>query len=116
MARKKANFHCDKCHSACTIYKKGRKHRVLVCPHCGVLATNPFSLSGLATGAATGAGTGALFGGAGALPGAIIGGALGAFKKKEREPAKGTYDAGEHRTSKLSAFEKAMLLEMAERR
>ena len=23
------------------IYKKGKKHRVLVCPQCGVLATNP---------------------------------------------------------------------------
>ncbi len=27
----------------CTIYKKGKGHRVLVCPSCGVLATNPIS-------------------------------------------------------------------------
>lgn len=25
------------------IYKQGRKHKVLVCPVCGVLATNPIS-------------------------------------------------------------------------
>jgi len=42
--RAKHNFHCEKCASECTIYKKGKNHRVLVCPKCGVLATNPFSL------------------------------------------------------------------------
>lgn len=33
-------FYCEKCKSGCMIYKKGKKHRVLVCPNCGVLATN----------------------------------------------------------------------------
>lgn len=41
MRRKKRQFHCNQCSSPCEIYKKGKKHRVLVCPHCGVLATNP---------------------------------------------------------------------------
>jgi len=44
MAKKKHNFHCEKCKAECHIYKKGKGHRVLVCPNCGVLATNPFSL------------------------------------------------------------------------
>jgi len=47
MAAKKTpkhTFHCEKCGSACTIYKKGKNHRVLVCPECGVLATNPIRL------------------------------------------------------------------------
>lgn len=39
--RKKHSFHCQKCGSECTIYKKGKAHRVLVCPECGVIATNP---------------------------------------------------------------------------
>lgn len=33
-------FYCDNCDSPCLIYRKGTKHRVLVCPNCGVLATN----------------------------------------------------------------------------
>lgn len=37
---KKHQFHCEKCNSECMIYKKGKNHRVLVCPECGVLATN----------------------------------------------------------------------------
>jgi len=40
MAKKKHAFHCEKCDSECMIYRKGRAHRVLVCPKCGVLATN----------------------------------------------------------------------------
>jgi len=48
--RKKHQFHCNNCNSECMIYKKGKAHRVLVCPQCGVLATNPFSLGGLAKG------------------------------------------------------------------
>jgi len=39
--KKAHKFHCQKCDSECEIYKKGKKHRVLVCPECGVLATNP---------------------------------------------------------------------------
>ncbi len=38
--RAKHQFHCEKCQNECMIYKKGKNHRVLVCPHCGVLATN----------------------------------------------------------------------------
>jgi len=38
---KKRQFHCQQCGHACDIYKKGKNHRVLVCPSCGVLATNP---------------------------------------------------------------------------
>jgi len=37
---KKHPFHCENCESECMIYKKGKSHRVLVCPNCGVLATN----------------------------------------------------------------------------
>lgn len=40
MAKRK-NFHCNNCEAECTIYKKGKGHRVLICPNCGVLATNP---------------------------------------------------------------------------
>ncbi len=44
MAKKKHQFHCEKCGQPCEIYKKGKKHRVLVCPECGVIATNPLPL------------------------------------------------------------------------
>lgn len=44
MMKKKRQFHCEKCGSPCEIYKKGKKHRVLVCPKCGVIATNPLPL------------------------------------------------------------------------
>ena len=36
----KNTFYCDNCDSPCMIYRKGSRHRVLVCPKCGVLATN----------------------------------------------------------------------------
>jgi len=39
--KRKHQFHCQNCTSPCDIYKKGKNHRVLVCPNCGVLATNP---------------------------------------------------------------------------
>lgn len=42
--KQKRQFHCEKCGSPCEIYKKGKKHRVLVCPKCGVIATNPLPL------------------------------------------------------------------------
>lgn len=45
MAKKKPSFHCQACGNPCTIYKKGKGHRVLVCPKCGVLATNPTAIS-----------------------------------------------------------------------
>lgn len=38
--KKKHPFLCEICNSECMIYKKGKSHRVLVCPRCGVLATN----------------------------------------------------------------------------
>ena len=41
---KRHNFHCQFCGMECTIYKHGKKHRVIVCPVCGVLATNPSAL------------------------------------------------------------------------
>lgn len=44
MKKRKHQFHCEKCGSPCEIYKKGKNHRVLVCPKCGVLATNPIPL------------------------------------------------------------------------
>jgi hypothetical protein len=44
---KKHSFHCQTCGEECTIYKKGKGHRVLVCPKCGVLATNPIKLGGI---------------------------------------------------------------------
>lgn len=40
MAKKRV-IHCGKCESPVTIYKKGKKHRVFVCPSCGIIATNP---------------------------------------------------------------------------
>jgi hypothetical protein len=39
----KKEFHCQKCNEAIQIYKHGKKHRVLVCPKCGILATNPLA-------------------------------------------------------------------------
>jgi len=47
----KHQFHCQICASPCDIYKKGKAHRVLVCPSCGVLATNPGIFKKLAKGA-----------------------------------------------------------------
>lgn len=80
-------FHCSKCNSECTIYKKGKKHRVLVCPLCGVLATNPFSAGGALGGAATGATLGSVVPGIGTGVGAVAGGLIGGFldgKKPEK--------------------------------
>lgn len=51
MVRGKRVFHCQRCDNPCTIYKKGKKHRVLVCPECGIIATNPLPLLALAAGA-----------------------------------------------------------------
>ena len=45
---KRKNFHCQNCGNECTIYKKGKAHRVLVCPECGVIATNPSVLGKVA--------------------------------------------------------------------
>lgn len=48
MKKKKHVFHCSECGSACEIYKKGKNHRVLICPKCGILATNPLPLLAMA--------------------------------------------------------------------
>lgn len=45
---KRRVFHCEKCGGECEIYRKGKKHRVLVCHSCGVLARNPSVLKSLA--------------------------------------------------------------------
>jgi len=90
--KRKRQFHCERCGAACEIYKKGKKHRVLVCPTCGVLATNP--ISGRARGALSGAATGATIGsvvpGLGTGAGAAIGGAIGAFTGGGEEAATAT--------------------------
>jgi len=46
--RKKKQIHCGECSSPAEWYKKGRSHRVLVCPHCGIIANNPLPLAMLA--------------------------------------------------------------------
>lgn len=119
IARKKRSFRCNMCQSECTIYKKGRKHRVLVCPRCGVLATNP----GL--GATIGAGIGSAI-----LPGAgtAVGGFLGniaetaLFKKKAAGSSGIDLPAGVAPQQRqviaknvLSNFERALLLEQLEK-
>lgn len=86
MRKTKRQFHCEKCNSPCTIYKKGKKHRVLVCPRCGVLATNPFSAGGALGGAATGATIGSVVPGVGTAIGAGVGGLIGGFYGGEEKP------------------------------
>lgn len=74
---KKHPFHCQKCNSECKIYHKGKKHRVFVCPICGILATNPFSFKSSVGGAGAGAAVGTAFlPGVGTAIGAGIGGLL----------------------------------------
>jgi len=72
----------------CEIYRKGKMHRVLVCPACGVLATNPFSFSRALSGGSTGAAAGSLVAGVGAIPGAIGGAVIGGFSGKETKNTK----------------------------
>ncbi len=114
MARKKHQFHCNLCHSACEIYKKGRKHRVLVCPHCGVLATNP----GL--GALIGGAVGSIIPGAGTAAGAALGGlaegAISHFTSRRREPARvDSSNPSAPHPGRLTNFQKAIALEALER-
>lgn len=52
MRKKKHQFHCVKCGSEAYIYKKGRSHRLMVCPKCGIIASNPLPLLALAATAA----------------------------------------------------------------
>lgn len=119
MGRKKHQFHCQHCGSPCDIYKKGKGHRVLVCPHCGIIATNPGigaylkSFGREAKKAGAGIVSGAQSGG---ISGAV-GGALGYVMNTDgsggrRVAPKGIYEGKEHRN--LTSFEKAVLLEAAE--
>lgn len=117
MAKKKRHFHCQKCGSACEIYKQGKKHRVLVCPLCGVLATNPISLNaeGALGGAATGAALGSVIPVLGTAAGAALGGAIGGirYKKAQKvEPSPADVAAPAH--THLTPFEKALMLERLE--
>ena len=100
MATKK-QFHCQKCNSACTIYKKGKKHRVLVCPQCGVLATNPLSFKGALSAAASSI---PIVGGLASYAVDNIGG------KSPKTSNLPTVPSHSH----LTAFEKALLLEKLE--
>lgn len=107
--RKKRQFHCQKCGSGCTTYRKGRAHRVLVCPNCGVIATNP-SVTGALGGASTGATIGSLFPGIGTLVGAGVGalvGSIGSDNKPDSPPLN---------YGKLTLFEKAAMLDAIESR
>jgi len=85
---KKRQFHCQRCTLPCEIYKKGRNHRVLVCPQCGVLATNPFSFGGALGGAATGAAVGSAIPLVGTAAGGIIGGAIGGLSRSKKPKAR----------------------------
>jgi len=104
MARKKRQFHCGHCGSPCEIYKKGRRHRVLVCPHCGVIATNPISLRGV------------LGSVAGSIP--LIGGvaqyAIENIGGRKTDSIKSTPSATPS-ISRLSTFQKAIALEALEK-
>lgn len=80
----KHTFYCEMCKSPCTLYKKGKGHRVLICPRCGVLATN-----GLGT--IIGGAIGSIVPGAGTVIGAGVGTAVeGLLKKKPKEAGKPT--------------------------
>lgn len=72
------------------IYRKGKNHRVLVCPLCGVLATNPFSAGGALGGAATGATLGSVVPGIGTAAGAAVGGLIGGFLNGEEKQKRTT--------------------------
>jgi len=41
MKKKKHQWHCAHCGNPCEIYKKGKGHRILDCPQCGIIAKNP---------------------------------------------------------------------------
>ena len=51
MKKKKRQIYCS-CGNPVTIYKKGKKHRVFVCPQCGIIANNPLPLAAIAAAAA----------------------------------------------------------------
>lgn len=54
MAKKRV-WYCGTCYSPCQTYKKG-KHRVIICPKCEVIASNPIPLAFAGMGIAKGIG------------------------------------------------------------
>lgn len=114
MARNKHHFHCEKCKAECIIYKKGRGHRVLVCPNCGVLATNGLKLSGLAGTAYNLAKNFAPYGN---IAGTALE-ALGLVDNSGSPSPSGTSQAlgrVPQSPARLTSFEKALMLEKLER-
>ena len=78
MRKRKHVFYCNECGMPCMMYKKGKSHRVLVCPKCGVLATNGI-------GTILGGAVGSIIPGAGTALGATIGTAAeGLFKSRKK--------------------------------
>ena len=134
MKKKKHIFHCQICHSPCMIYKKGRGHRVLVCPEHGVIATNgmfDFISKGYKKGQeffrhGKGAGVGKLAGQvAGNIP--FIGGSIeesvinaqnepSSYLSSPSRSTRGASVGGLAPRNKLTMFEKALLLERLEKR
>lgn len=105
MAQKRI-FHCNTCAKPCTVYKKGKKHRVLVCPSCGVLATNPFSFGRAAGGASAGAAVGSVIPGAGTAVGAALGGIIGGFGgSSESKESQGGATRPPNSRSRLNALD-----------
>lgn len=85
MGKKKHIWHCYHCNSECMIYKKGKKHHVIVCPRHGIIAENP------GMGALIGGALGSVVPGVGTAIGAGIGTTaeygLGYLKKRKEEKA-----------------------------
>jgi hypothetical protein len=100
---KKRHFCCSKCGNKCEIYKKGKGHRVLVCQNCGIIATNPIPLLAplLAAAAPTLIEKG----------GDIITGLVSGRGKSSR-----TAETAGEKLHRLTQFEKALLMERAERK
>jgi len=109
MARKKRQFHCEKCSSPCMIYRKGKAHRVLVCPRCGILATNPFSFKRALGGGLTGAAAGAPIAGVGAIPGAIGGALIGGFTGGDDAPRSPAPSTGVRSSDRFTTEERVQI-------
>jgi ribosomal protein S27E len=107
MSRHKAkSFHCQKCGAPCTIYKKGKAHRVLVCPSCGVIATNPTVAGSILK---AGASMIPVFGG---VASSLIGDAQSRKANKTASPSMSGISSEHHNKT---SFEKALMLELLER-
>lgn len=50
--KKKRIINCGICGSPCTWYRKGKRHRLLICPNDGIIASNPLPLAPLLASAA----------------------------------------------------------------